>query len=70
MMQVSVLTPSWNYGRFISDALCSVSAQAEGLELEHIVADAGSTDDTVDILKSGPDRLRWWSAPIGASRTP
>jgi hypothetical protein len=63
MMQVSVLTPSWNYGRFISDALCSVSAQAEGLELEHIVADAGSTDDTVDILKSGPDRLRWWSRP-------
>jgi glycosyltransferase involved in cell wall biosynthesis len=59
---VSVLTPSYGYGRFIRDALESVSRQ-EGVVAEHIVQDAGSQDETIDILRSYGDRVRWRSEP-------
>lgn len=57
---ISILTPSWNYGRFIRDALDSVSLQ--GVAYEHLVADNLSADETVDVLSSRADpHLRWWS---------
>jgi glycosyltransferase involved in cell wall biosynthesis len=59
---VSVLTPSFGYGRFIRDALESV-AQQEGVSVEHIVHDAGSQDETVEILRTFHDRVRWRSEP-------
>jgi glycosyltransferase len=49
MTTLSVLTPSYNYERFIGDALVSVEAQ--DLDLEHVVQDGSSTDGTVEILK-------------------
>jgi glycosyltransferase involved in cell wall biosynthesis len=60
--QVSVLTPSYGYGRFIGDGLESVSRQ-EGVVVEHIVQDAGSQDETIDVLRSRGGRLRWRSEP-------
>jgi glycosyltransferase involved in cell wall biosynthesis len=62
MPDVSVLTPSYGYGRFIRDALISVSRQG-GISLEHIVQDAGSPDDTIEILREFDDRIRWRSEP-------
>ena len=53
-MRFSIVTPNFNYGRFLKKALESVLAQAEGEgapEIEHIVIDGGSTDDSVSILK-------------------
>lgn len=49
---VSVLTPSLNYGRFIRDNLVSVELQS-GVSIQHVVQDACSTDDTVAILRAG-----------------
>ena len=53
-MKFSVVTPNYNYGRFLKKALESVLAQADAPgapEIEHIVMDGGSTDDSVQILK-------------------
>ncbi len=53
-MKFSIVTPNYNYGRFLKKALESVLAQAEGEgapEIEHIVIDGGSTDDSVQLLK-------------------
>ena len=53
-MKISIVTPNYNYGRFLRKALESVLAQTEGEgapEIEHIVVDGGSTDDSVSILK-------------------
>ncbi len=53
-MKFSIVTPNYNYGRFLKKALESVFAQAEGEgapEIEHIVIDGGSTDDSVQLLK-------------------
>ena len=59
---VSIVTPSLNQGRFIRDTIESVLSQ-EYPGLEYIVIDGGSTDDTIEILRSYGDRLTWRSAP-------
>ena len=46
---VSVLIPTFNYGRFIAETLESVRAQTYG-EWECLVIDDGSTDDTAAIV--------------------
>lgn len=61
-MSVSILTPSYNYGRFIDDAIASVTAQ--GGDIEHVIVDGASNDDTVQRLKQISDpRVRWSSEP-------
>ena len=60
-IEISVVTASYNQGRFIRD--CIESVKAQGLErVEHIVIDGGSTDETLDILRSY-DHLEWISEP-------
>lgn len=59
-MKVSVITPSYNQGQFIERTLQSVAIQ-EGAEIEHVVFDGGSTDNTVDVLKSFLPSVRWVS---------
>ncbi len=60
-MKFSIVTASFNHGRFIRDCIESVLAQ-KGIEFEHIVFDAGSTDETLSILKEYP-HLDWVSEP-------
>jgi glycosyltransferase involved in cell wall biosynthesis len=62
-MLFSIITPSFNQGRFLPDCVESVLAQT-GVEIEHIVTDAGSTDKTLDVLKHYP-HLQWTSEPDG-----
>jgi glycosyltransferase involved in cell wall biosynthesis len=58
---VSIVTPSLNQGRFIEAAIGSVASQ-DYPRIEHVVVDGGSTDQTVEILRSSP-QLRWLSEP-------
>jgi glycosyltransferase involved in cell wall biosynthesis len=58
---VSVLTPSYGYGRFIGDAVTSVRLQ-RGIDVEHIVQDGGSKDETVQILRRVSDHGLVWSS--------
>jgi glycosyltransferase involved in cell wall biosynthesis len=59
---VSIVTPSFNQGAFIGAAIESVLAQ-DYPRLEYLVVDAGSTDTTLDLLRSYGDRVRWLSEP-------
>jgi glycosyltransferase involved in cell wall biosynthesis len=61
-MKVSVVTPSFNQGQFIRRTLESVATQT-GAEIEHVVFDGGSTDDTVSVLKGFGHGMRWVSEP-------
>ena len=42
-MKVSIITPSFNQGRFIERTLQSVASQS-GAEIEHVVFDGGGMD--------------------------
>ncbi|EIM96469.1 glycosyltransferase [Paraburkholderia hospita] len=59
-MKVSIVTPSYNQGQFIERTLQSVASQG-GAEIEHVVFDGGSSDNTVDILKAFAPAVRWVS---------
>jgi glycosyltransferase involved in cell wall biosynthesis len=63
---VSVVTPCYNMADYLREALDSIFAQ-DYPNLEVIVVDGGSTDSTLDLLRSYGSRLRWIS---GADRGP
>jgi glycosyltransferase involved in cell wall biosynthesis len=47
---VSIITPAYNSASYIEETLASVLAQTF-TAFEHIVADDGSTDDTIDVVR-------------------
>lgn len=59
---LSIIIPSWNQGQFIERTLLSILKQEYKGQLQIIVSDGGSTDNTVDILKKYDDKIVWWSA--------
>jgi glycosyltransferase involved in cell wall biosynthesis len=62
-LRISLITPTLNQGQFIERTIRSVLDQAGDFELDYRVLDAGSTDQTISILRRYEDRLVWTSEP-------
>ncbi len=60
-LRISLITPSYNQAAFIGRTIDSVLSQRGDFALDYKVIDGGSTDATVEILRSYGDRLRWVS---------
>jgi glycosyltransferase involved in cell wall biosynthesis len=59
---VSIVTPSLNQAEFIGETIASVLAQ-DYPYLEYLVIDGGSTDGTLDVLRSQGPEVLWVSEP-------
>ncbi len=59
---ISIITPSYNQGKFIEETIKSVMNQ-DYTNIEHIIIDGGSSDNTFSIIKNYIDKynLQWIS---------
>jgi glycosyltransferase involved in cell wall biosynthesis len=54
-----VVTPALNADRFLEQTLRSVwSQQSEGLHIDHLIVDGGSTDRTLEVASRYPSRVK------------
>lgn len=57
---LTIVIANYNYGRFLEEAIQSVIAQGMGNQVELIVCDAASTDNSVDVIKKYEKYITWW----------
>ena len=74
---ITIVTPSYNQGQFIEQTIKSVLSQAGNFYIDYIIADGGSTDQSVSIIKKYNELIKnnqypikclgikftWWTKP-------
>jgi glycosyltransferase involved in cell wall biosynthesis len=56
---ISIVMPSYNQGKYIEEAICSILDQGYPM-VEIIIIDGGSTDSSVEIIKKYEKYLAYW----------
>lgn len=64
--KISVVTPNYNYGRYLEETIRSVLLQGYP-NLEYIVMDGGSDDGSLEIIRKYQRWLTWESKPDSGS---
>src|ERR1700744_4102329 len=57
--KISIVTPSYNQGKFIEETIRSILLQNYP-SIEYIIIDGGSTDETRDIIKKYAQWINFW----------
>jgi len=59
--KITVVTPSFNQGRFLEQTILSVVGQ-DYPNLEYFVFDGGSTDDSVEVIRQHEAKITAWKS--------
>ncbi|PKA82131.1 glycosyl transferase family 2 [Ulvibacter sp. MAR_2010_11] len=59
--KISVVTPNYNQGEYIEETIKSVFTQSYP-NLEYIIIDGGSTDQSISIIKNYEAELHYWES--------
>jgi glycosyltransferase involved in cell wall biosynthesis len=61
LTKVSIITPSFNQGKFLEETIQSVISQ-KSCEIQYVIIDGGSKDSSVDIIKRWDNILDYWES--------
>jgi glycosyltransferase involved in cell wall biosynthesis len=67
VLTVSIITPSFNQGKYINETIRSVLAQRGDFYVDYIIMDGGSKDETVEMINGIEEELKRSSKPIDRS---
>ncbi|PLK44030.1 glycosyltransferase family 2 protein [Emticicia sp. TH156] len=67
-LKISIITPSYNQGRFIEETILSVLNQGYD-NLEYIIMDGGSSDNTVEIIEKYKSGISFWKSEKDKGQT-
>ena len=68
MHKISIITPSYNQGEFLEETITSILDQNYP-NLEFIIIDGASTDNSVEIIKKYEKHLTYWSSEKDGGQT-
>ena len=68
MQKISIITPSYNQGEFLEETITSILDQNYP-NLEFIIIDGASTDNSVEIIKKYERHLAYWSSEKDGGQT-
>ncbi len=56
--KISVVTPSYNQGKYIEETIVSILSQEGNFFLDYVIMDGGSTDNSTDIIRKYDDLMK------------